>query len=243
LEVIWYPIEPVVDDRGVITHIGWTCFAYDGMASAEEKGRTAIGEPDPALLTEWLKGPLETLMDTGMSKEDAERVIKQRSLTWEDLSDPPGFIRAEWADREAHLKPWLFAALGPEKDAIEQRLIAAVRAKQGEQPPPATDPVKTLEALQSKIDTVRSDPPREAGSGGVEEGATNFDEEDEIVATINVRGVDYNITGRDTMLFTAALVRGLNQETSTIRLASGESLELTLADIEDIAAQLVGPMQ
>ena len=158
MEVIWRtPKERLTIDPAteVITDIWWEAEAYEGFAKASETGTVALPAPEPELLAEYMKQPTAEQAAIG--------------ATWESMADPSGFTRPEWVERDK-LHPWLFAALGDEKDAIEARLIAAVRAKQKQQPPPA-NPVKTLETLQSKIDAARSDPPTEAGSGGVEEGA------------------------------------------------------------------------
>ena len=114
MEIIWYPLKPVTDHGnpdgpGVVTAIDWRCYAYEGVHRAEETGITPIAPPDEEALALYLIQPTPEQEKLG--------------VTWDEMPDPPGFKRPEWLDREKDLKAWLFAALGPEKDAIEARLV------------------------------------------------------------------------------------------------------------------------
>ena len=122
MEIIWLTEKVVDPETDVITHIDWTARAKEGLFETVQTGRAELPAPDPQLVVEYLKRPTP------------EQV--KRGITWDDLQDPPGFMRSSWIERDT-LHPWLFQI--SDRDAIEAELTAQIRERQT--PPPETPPL------------------------------------------------------------------------------------------------------
>jgi hypothetical protein len=145
MEVIWLTEKVVDPETDVITHIDWSARAWEGVFEARETGRAELPQPDPDLVAEYLIRPTPEQ--------------EKRGITWDDLADPPGFIRAEWVERD-RLHPWLFAII--DRGEIEARLIARIRAQQiprKHQPDPTLLPPDPSEAKLSDYGVVGSQVP------------------------------------------------------------------------------------
>lgn len=148
MEVIW-TTEKVIDPKtDVITHIEWSARAWEGVFEAKETGRAALPSPDPELVAQYLIRPTP----------EQER----RGVSWDDLADPPGFIRAEWVERR-ELHPWLFEQI--DREALEAELIAKIRKLQApkvaplgyEDEAPEPDPRdEELERLRAERDAEKA---------------------------------------------------------------------------------------
>lgn len=118
MEIIWLTEKVVDPETDVITHIEWSARAWEGVFEAREQGRAKLPAPDPELVAKYLIRPTPEQ--------------EKRGVTWDDLADPPGFMRAEWVERDK-LHPWLFGII--DRSEIEARLIAQVRAGQSSAKP------------------------------------------------------------------------------------------------------------
>lgn len=108
-DVVWL-VRAHVNERRVIDRLFWTC-KREGWPENPEHGDVALPPPP------------------------ADAVA---AFIGDDAPDPDGFMRPEWVDRRM-LTEWLFAALGPERFAIEAR-VAGVSPPAPEVPVQPTSP-------------------------------------------------------------------------------------------------------
>jgi hypothetical protein len=96
-----------------------------------------------------------------------------------------------------------------------------------------------LDLLRLKVGTAPSDPPAPVEAGEAATTPINEEEED-IVREIDIRGVTYKVSTKDALTLLGAFIVNLARDPARIDFVSGESVEVTIDDIEHIGRQLAG---